>query len=464
MSLVPQTPGTIATGVHIDQERVLQALNLNPRDPKVQALILVCQTYGLDPILKHAVLISGNLYVTRDGLLAVAHRSGDLDGIVVEDEGETADEWWAKVSVYRKGVTHPFTYRGRYAKSGTQKKYGPEMAVKCAEVMALRRAFGVTGIATVEEQWDAHDSAIDAQLVDRPAPDDPAGDPAAVADLVARLNALPEQRRKQAKQAFVARFGRPEHLRQSQMVDADMFVAQIEAGPANPVSFPGEGEPASEVNPAGDDRPQEEATEGVNGMSAEGSPPAPPEPVADPVAGDGVDAVAVPARGTGQPPIDVPSFVDEHDSPVTAFHNAVKVASVMLPAGATDSDLRHAVISRATEGETEDWRQAHGEPMEAATEALTQVAEGTLVLHRTALGWELRLPRDGEGPPPLAELRALIARVKGLGEARVMIRARRLAQDAGLPMVADFEGLAGSPELLALVTAEVRAEAEAVAA
>jgi hypothetical protein len=44
------------------------------------------------------------------------------------------------------------------------------MAVKCAEVMALRRAFGVTGIATVEEQWDKHDEAIETETVPTPAP------------------------------------------------------------------------------------------------------------------------------------------------------------------------------------------------------------------------------------------------------------------------------------------------------
>lgn len=171
---------SIAAGMEIDREAILKAFNINPRDPKAQAMILACEKYGLDPLLKHAVLISGNLYVTRDGLLHVAHRSGRLDGIVVEDEGQDAKEWWAKVTVYVKGQSHGYTYRGRYPKSGRQKEYGPEMAVKVAEVMALRRAFGVTGIATVEEQWDKSDdySAIyrkSSGEVSAGAP--PAGDP-----------------------------------------------------------------------------------------------------------------------------------------------------------------------------------------------------------------------------------------------------------------------------------------------
>ena len=149
----------ITQGVAIDETAILRSLNLNPADPNVQALILVCREYGLDPVLKHMVLISGRPYVTRDGLLHVAHRSGEFDGIEVLEEGESDTEWWAKVSVYRKDMGRPFTYRGRYPKADAKHmvKFGPEMAVKVAEVMALRRAFDVTGIGAAEERWDAID-------------------------------------------------------------------------------------------------------------------------------------------------------------------------------------------------------------------------------------------------------------------------------------------------------------------
>lgn len=146
-----------AASVEIDQGAVLRSLNLNPRDPNTQALLLVCDRYGLDPVLKHMVLISGRPYVTRDGLLHVAHASGVFDGLTVDDEGEDDEQWWAKVSVYRKDMGRPFSYRGRYPKADAKHmaKFGPEMAVKVAEVMALRRAFSVTGIGAAEERWDA---------------------------------------------------------------------------------------------------------------------------------------------------------------------------------------------------------------------------------------------------------------------------------------------------------------------
>jgi len=140
----------------IDQtysSEILKAIGINDRDPKAQAAVLVCQKYGFDPLLKHVVLIQGSIYVTRDGLLSVAHRSGKLDGIVVENQTSDQTHYIAKVSVHRKDMSYPFTYLGRYPKGGSNKLYGPEMAVKCAEVMALRRAFDVS-LCAREEMWD----------------------------------------------------------------------------------------------------------------------------------------------------------------------------------------------------------------------------------------------------------------------------------------------------------------------
>lgn len=137
-----------------DQDAVMRHLNLNPRDPATQALLLVCQKYDLDPILKHALLIKGRLYVTRDGLLHVAHRSGVFDGMEVIDQGSDQTHFTAKVSVWRKDMGRPFSYIGRYPKTGQiAKDFGPEMAVKVAEVMALRRAFDVA-LGAAEERWD----------------------------------------------------------------------------------------------------------------------------------------------------------------------------------------------------------------------------------------------------------------------------------------------------------------------
>ena len=135
-------------------ENIVRYLGLNPNNPADRAAVAVCQQYGFDPVLKHVVVIpKGGVYITRDGLLHVAHRSGQLDGIVVDQDPTLVDgEWVAKVTVYRKDMRHGFTYPGRYPASGGNKAYAPEMALKAAEAHALRRAFDVTGLPTLDEQ------------------------------------------------------------------------------------------------------------------------------------------------------------------------------------------------------------------------------------------------------------------------------------------------------------------------
>jgi len=252
-----------AAGVAIDHDAVLKHLKLNPRDPGTQALLLVCDRYGLDPLLKHMVLITGNPYVTRDGLLAVAHRSGQFDGMEVIDQGVDDTHYFAKVAVYRRDMGHPFVYVGRFPKAKQMaKEYGPEMAVKCAEVQALRRAFNVTGIGAADERWDdeamperpkalpPHDPATGEILAAQPTPigappakvatkrpppvpkkDTTLAD--AIADptvklLVADLNSIEDpELRAEAKKEFVARFGKPEDLKEADYDEARRFVTDI---------------------------------------------------------------------------------------------------------------------------------------------------------------------------------------------------------------------------------------------
>ena len=154
--IATRQPENVAHGVAVDPGKVLAYLGLNPTDPRSQAVVAVAQRYDLDPLLKHVIVIpKGGVYVTRDGLLHVAHRSGQLDGIVVEQEptlSEDGREWISRVSVYRKDMRHPFTFPGRYPVNGGNRDYAQEMALKAAEAHALRRAFDVTGLPTLEEQ------------------------------------------------------------------------------------------------------------------------------------------------------------------------------------------------------------------------------------------------------------------------------------------------------------------------
>lgn len=134
---------------------LLKAVGLDRAQPEQRELAVnIAERYELDLLMKHLVLIDGRPYITRDGLLHVAHRSGKLDGITTSEPAIIDGFWRATCSVYRNDMSHPFTYTGRYPTSGGNQKFAPEMAVKVAEVMALRRAFDVAA-PTAEERWDA---------------------------------------------------------------------------------------------------------------------------------------------------------------------------------------------------------------------------------------------------------------------------------------------------------------------
>lgn len=158
----PTRTENVAAGVTIQPGKVLSYLGLNPDDPRSQAVVAVAQRYDLDPLLKHVIVIpKGGVYITRDGLLHVAHRSGQLDGIVVEQEptlSEDGKEWVSRVSVYRKDMGHPFTFPGRYSTTGGNREYAQEMSLKAAEAHALRRAFDVTGLPAIDEQRPAREA------------------------------------------------------------------------------------------------------------------------------------------------------------------------------------------------------------------------------------------------------------------------------------------------------------------
>lgn len=133
---------------------LLKAVGLDRVAPEQRELALaIAKRYDLDLLLKHLVLIDGRPYITRDGLLWIAHRSGQLDGIEVTRPLVEDDYWYCEAAVYRKDMSHPFKYGGRYPTKGGNQKFAPEMATKVAESMALRRAFNISA-PSADERWD----------------------------------------------------------------------------------------------------------------------------------------------------------------------------------------------------------------------------------------------------------------------------------------------------------------------
>lgn len=135
----------------------------------VKLTLAIADKYHLDALLKHIVIIEGNKnvkdeagnwqsiktytpFITRDGLLHVAHQSGKLDGlstILGTDEAGL----YGETTVWRKDMRFPFKFRvyrseveskGRDGKPlGAWATRPQQMTMKAAELTALKRAFDV---------------------------------------------------------------------------------------------------------------------------------------------------------------------------------------------------------------------------------------------------------------------------------------------------------------------------------
>lgn len=237
----------------------------------------ICERYGLDPMLRHVVMVEGKPYITRDGLLHVAHRSGVFDGIEVSEPVLGDTHWHARATVYRKDMSRPFAYSGRYPKTGGNQRFAPEMAVKVAEVQTLRRAFDVSA-ATIEERWDIEDAAIEAAA------------PRPVASLAEKVAAK----------------------------RADIEARQPDAPAPSP-------EPAAGVSPRDDSAPAVAIGAGTDELVMT---PAPHEPDGAPAS----DGVAAAGAGHAAPP----SVID-----APALHTAgPEEAAAASPTAAADPDVR----------------------------------------------------------------------------------------------------------------------------
>jgi phage recombination protein Bet len=131
-------------------------------DAEFELLIHIADKYKLDPLLKEIWFIKRKpneppiIMTSRDGYLAIAHRSSEFDGMqsgTTEDENGKLIKAWCEV--WRKDMSHSFKSEVKFSEyvqpSYIWQKYPSAMLMKVAEVFALKRAFSISGMLTQEE-------------------------------------------------------------------------------------------------------------------------------------------------------------------------------------------------------------------------------------------------------------------------------------------------------------------------
>lgn len=164
-------------------------------DSEFALFIEVCKRSRLDPFRRQLYAIKRGGKVSHqtgiDGFRVIASRTGEYEGqsgpFWCDDSGEWRDSWLssknptaAKVGVFRKGFREPIWGVARfasYAGDNLWRKMPEVMIAKCAESLALRKAFpeDLSGLYTADEMAQADEprtfatddgEVIDAKLVD----------------------------------------------------------------------------------------------------------------------------------------------------------------------------------------------------------------------------------------------------------------------------------------------------------
>lgn len=152
--------------------------------PKAELAVFLhfCQRTGLDPFARQIYMIPrGGKYTIQasiDGLRLVANRSGNYGGQDTQwcgEDGKWVDVWLsdkppvaARAAVYYKDSPHPVYAVAKFssynAGSAIWQKMPDLMIAKCAEALALRKAFpqDLSGIYTSEEMEQSDSPVVEA--------------------------------------------------------------------------------------------------------------------------------------------------------------------------------------------------------------------------------------------------------------------------------------------------------------
>ena len=169
----------------------------------VEAFLAHCQRTGLDPIARQIYAINRKgrwgIQVSIDGARLIAERSGEYEGQTAAQWTADGREWFdvwldqkapaaARVGVYRKGFREAVYGVARFSEYNAGgpmwQKMPATMIAKCAESLALRKAFpqDLSGLYTSEEMDQAGQPAQAAQEPQRAPQERPQESPASPAE------------------------------------------------------------------------------------------------------------------------------------------------------------------------------------------------------------------------------------------------------------------------------------------
>lgn len=162
--VVQMVPVHIAPIAYSEDEMLLlrNVIAKGCSEPEFKLLMYMANTYGLDPLLKQIWAVKRNentpalIFAGRDGMLAIAHRSGQFDGmqsgVVYDDDRKPISAW---CEIWRKDMSHSFKTEVPFSEYNTGfsvwKTNPSAMILKVSEAVCLRKAFSVSGLYSPEE-------------------------------------------------------------------------------------------------------------------------------------------------------------------------------------------------------------------------------------------------------------------------------------------------------------------------
>jgi len=177
MAVQPVTvvPAGFAVPKSYSSDEMILLRNVIAKDctePEFKMMMYMAGQYGLDPLLKQIWAVKRGekspaiIFVGRDGMLAIAHRSGQFDGMhsgvnYERDASGKEHPVSAWCEIWRKDMSHPFKTEVRFdeyeqpipfsGKPGLWQTKPSVMIIKVAESVCLRKAFVVSGVYDPDE-------------------------------------------------------------------------------------------------------------------------------------------------------------------------------------------------------------------------------------------------------------------------------------------------------------------------